>query len=77
VQKNKSDEDFQDLVFRHLNAITEQLYSKICVGLFETHKLIFAFLICTRIKKHACLIDPQEWSIFYKGADLSQIQSDE
>jgi dynein heavy chain len=46
-------DDHEALIKLHLAAITDQLYRKICVGLFEAHKLIFAFLMCTRIKKHS------------------------
>lgn len=67
----RADDSHLELIGKHLTAITEQLYRKICVGLFDSHKLIFAFLMCTRIQKHASLINPSEWSVFYRGADLS------
>ena len=32
-----------------ISAITKQLFEKICIGLFEAHKIIYAFIISTSI----------------------------
>lgn len=39
---------------RHL---TYNLYSSVCRGLFEKHKLMFAFLLCVRIMMNENKID--------------------
>jgi dynein heavy chain len=36
--------------------ITKSVYTDICRGLFESHKKIFSFLICTSIRRQAGLI---------------------
>ena len=49
-------EPSSDIVKRTLiliDAITETLYINICRGLFESHKLLYSFLICTSIKRQA------------------------
>ena len=49
-------EPSSDIVKRTLiliDAITETLYINICRGLFECHKLLYSFLICTSIKRQA------------------------
>jgi len=49
----KSSLSHDDLIQRLLGSITLQLFQKISTGLFESHKLIFALLICTSIQRHA------------------------
>lgn len=44
--------------------ITEYLYFNVSRGLFEEHKLIFSFLICTTIMRYANQIEPLEWRFF-------------
>lgn len=39
------------------NFFTFSLYSNVCRSLFEKHKLLFAFLLCSRIKQHNGEID--------------------
>lgn len=40
------------------NYFTFSLYSNVCRSLFEKDKLMFAFLLCTRIQAHQGLIAP-------------------
>ena len=40
------------------NYFTFSLYSNVCRSLFEKDKLMFAFLLCTRIQAHQGLIMP-------------------
>lgn len=40
------------------NYFTFSLYSNVCRSLFEKDKLMFAFLLCTRIRAHQGLIKP-------------------
>lgn len=53
-----------------LEAITKQLYSSICNGLFERHKLIYSFLICSSIKREAKQINETHWSLILRGAGI-------
>lgn len=39
------------------NFFTFSLYSNVCRSLFEKHKLMFAFLLCARIKMNENKID--------------------
>ena len=41
--------DIDDLVRELINKITENLYVNVCRGLFESHKIIYSFMICTSI----------------------------
>jgi dynein heavy chain len=71
VDKEKQP-NFDSLVKNLLDNITEQLYFKISIGLFEKHKLIFALLICSSIQRQANIIDPKEWSLFIRGPSVDQ-----
>lgn len=42
-----------------------------CRGLFQAHRLIFSFLICTSIQRQAQHITPAEWSYLLRGAQPS------
>ncbi|XP_030585284.1 LOW QUALITY PROTEIN: dynein heavy chain 1, axonemal-like [Archocentrus centrarchus] len=46
---------------------TFSLYSNICRSLFEKHKLMFAFLLCTRIMMNDNKIDMAEWRYLLSG----------
>lgn len=41
---------------------------QVCRGLFQAHRLIFSFLICTSIQRQAQHITPAEWSYLLRGA---------
>lgn len=43
------------------------LYQNVCRSLFETHKLLFSFLLCTKILFGRNEIDPDEWRFFLAG----------
>ena len=52
------------------DAITRQLYEKICIGLFEQHKVVYAFTIATAIARKKGAIEPALWSYLLRGAGL-------
>ena len=52
------------------NSITKMLYINICRGLFEAHKLIYSFLICTSIKRKSKQINEVCWNYLLRGAGL-------
>ena len=47
--------------------LTSTSYSNICRGLFETHKLIFSFLMCVQIMREAQQISEIEWNLLLRG----------
>ncbi|OQR82552.1 dynein heavy chain [Achlya hypogyna] len=46
---------------------TTYIYTNICRGLFEVHKVLFSVLICCKIMLHDGRIAPAEWSLFLRG----------
>ena len=49
------------------NYFTLSLYQNVCRSLFEKHKLLFSFLLTTKILFGDNLIDPLEWRFFLAG----------
>ncbi|KAL3881803.1 hypothetical protein ACJMK2_028195, partial [Sinanodonta woodiana] len=52
------------------NYFTFSLYSNVCRSLFEKHKLMFAFLLCARIKQFNNQIDMSEWRFLLAGGTI-------
>ena len=46
------------------------MYSNISKALFEAHKKLYSFLICTAIKRNSDTISSKEWELFSKGPGL-------
>ena len=46
------------------------MYPNISRALFEAHKKLYSFLICSTISKKAGNITLKEWTLFSKGAGL-------
>jgi len=46
---------------------TLSLYRNVCRSLFERHKLLFSFLLCTKIMFGDSKIDMGEWRFFLAG----------
>ncbi|XP_062252615.1 dynein axonemal heavy chain 1 [Platichthys flesus] len=65
-----------DTVTRRIVNINEfftfSLYSNVCRSLFEKHKLMFAFLLCTRIMMNENKIDMAEWRYLLSGGMPAQ-----
>ena len=53
IANSEPAEELADRIQVLLSAITKSLYVNICRGLFEEHKLLYSFLICTSIKRRA------------------------
>ncbi|XP_029991393.1 dynein heavy chain 1, axonemal [Sphaeramia orbicularis] len=65
-----------DAVEERINNINEfftfSLYSNVCRSLFEKHKLMFAFLLCTRILMNKSKTDMAEWRYLLSGGMPTQ-----
>ncbi|KAL4470156.1 hypothetical protein ABPG72_009081 [Tetrahymena utriculariae] len=51
--------------------ITKTVFMDICRGLFNTHKKLFSFLICTAIKRQREEITQNSWNILLRGPALT------
>jgi dynein heavy chain, axonemal len=66
LNSEKSD-DVQKRLKILIDDITYSMYESVCQGLFESHKLTYAFRIATQILSNRGEIDPSEWSCFLIG----------
>ncbi|GFR42277.1 hypothetical protein Agub_g3174, partial [Astrephomene gubernaculifera] len=46
---------------------TDYVYRMVCRGLFDSHKLLYSFLIATSIGRHSGAISHAEWSFLLRG----------
>lgn len=53
-----------------IDMITNIIYTNVCRGLFEEHKLIFSFLIAMQINRKAGIVSDLIWAVFLRGAGL-------
>lgn len=67
IDQSEKTDDLQKRLDLLQNNITFWIYSNICRGLFERHKLIFSFLICSNIMLDAKEITQSEWMYFLRG----------
>jgi dynein heavy chain len=49
---------------------TRIVFSDVSSGLFESHKKIFSFLICTVIKRQSGVIADTAWNLFIRGPGI-------
>jgi len=62
-----------DILVKRLNILLDHttfaIYKNVARGLFERHKLLFSFIMCSDIMRHQCqLITTNEWFYFLRGA---------
>jgi dynein heavy chain len=67
VQKSMPSNDVIERILILNNTFTHSLYENVCRSLFEKHKLLFSFLLTTKILFGDNKIDPVEWRFFLAG----------
>lgn len=50
-----------------MDSITKLMFTDICRGLFESHKKIYSFLICTSIRRENKIINFTDWNYLIRG----------
>lgn len=53
-----------------IDQITQNLFVNVCRGLFEAHKIIFAFMLSTAIKRNKCELDELSINILLRGCGI-------
>ena len=67
IQQSAQSDKPEERVDNVNNEFTRLLYENVCRGLFEKHKLLFSFLLTTKILFGDEKIDPAEWRYFLAG----------
>jgi len=66
LQTSEKSDDLQTRLDSLMNFTTQYMYFNICRGLFESHKLMYAFLISCNIELATGDINKPEWRLFLK-----------
>jgi dynein heavy chain len=77
LQSSEKDDDINKRIQILIDSFTEFAYVKICMGLFEDHKMLFSFLVTARILQHVVHakfinktpVGVEEWAYFLRGID--------
>jgi dynein heavy chain, axonemal len=64
------DHDIKKRLNNLIDNVTRNIYTNVCRGLFEAHKLIYSFLIATSIKRQSGELLEGYWSLFLRGAPV-------
>lgn len=75
IDNSEKSDDLETRLETLRNNITYWVYLNICRGLFEAHKLTFAFLIAANIALDESEIDRREWLFFLRGAGMMNVES--
>lgn len=69
TEKSEKSDDVPTRLQLLSDFVTKFIYNNVQRGLFEEHKLLYAFLVCTSILRDASAgeITPGEWSFFVRG----------
>ncbi|XP_076299453.1 dynein axonemal heavy chain 10-like [Lasioglossum baleicum] len=68
LKKSLPDPTLQKRLANIITTLTKNVYDYGCTGIFERHKLLFSFQICTRLKLSTEQITQAELDFFIKGS---------
>merc|ERR1711871_1853084 len=66
VEASEKNDDLETRLGILVTYITEFMYTMVCRGLFEAHKMIYSFLICTSVLRESGEIPFSEWNFFLR-----------
>lgn len=67
LESTEKKEVLQERIDLLIEDLTESFYINICRGLFEKDKLLYSFLIASKIQLYEKKINPVEWNFFLRG----------
>lgn len=72
IENTEKVKELDDRLQILIHEITTAVYTNISRGLFERHKLVFSFMLCTGIMKQAGLIQDSYWNFLLRGIPSGQ-----
>ena len=71
IDNSDKSDDLEVRLKNLMDYTTLFMFNNVCRGLFEEHKQLFSFLVCTSILRAAETIEPREWNCFLRGCPLT------
>lgn len=65
MKQTKMERNLEKRLELLIDSITKIIYTNVCRGLFEAHKLIFSFCLCAQILKEKKHLTEDIWSGIY------------
>ena len=72
LESTEKKEILQERIDLLISDLTESFYTNICRGLFEKDKLLYSFMIASKIELYDKKINPVEWGFFLRGGTGEQ-----
>ena len=73
IQNSEASDDFDQRLMNIIDFFTYSIYVNCCRSLFETHKLMFSFLLYSRIQQGSGRLDTQEYKFLLAGPTSVQV----
>lgn len=71
LEVTEKKDKLQERINLLINDITESFYLNICRGLFEKDKLLYSFMIASKIQIYDGAINDLEWNFFLRGGTMA------
>ncbi|KAA0178391.1 hypothetical protein FNF27_00240 [Cafeteria roenbergensis] len=68
IERSESSDELERRLAILIDDITLAFYVNVCRGLFEVHKLLFAFMVAVEVERAAAVVTDEEWRFFVLGA---------
>merc|ERR1711881_808836 len=68
IEVSEKSDDLATRLQTVIDYVTYFVYLTVCRGLFERHRLIYSFLICTSVMRNAGKIAFDAWNFLLRGA---------
>ncbi|MAD34528.1 MAG: hypothetical protein CMJ88_12345 [Planctomycetes bacterium] len=74
ITKAEKGENIDQRVQNLIDTFTFILYQNVCRSLFEKDKLLFSFLLCTKVMLSQKILDPRELRFFLQGSTAMELE---
>jgi dynein heavy chain len=73
IESSQPAKEIEQRIENICDSITKLMFTDICRGLFESHKKIYSFLICTAIRRESKAISFLEWNYLIRGTTKTSL----